>query len=449
MKQLSRRAMLRGFGATVALPFLDAMWPAFAAQSVSKTVAPTRMAFLYVPNGIVMEEWTPAGMAEGSNPLGELRRITKALAPYRNDILMFGGLTSDGGRAHGDGPGDHGRAGAAYLTGVHPKKTYGKDLKTGVSMDQIAARYFEGKTRLASLELGCEEGIQGGNCDNGYSCAYSNSISWRTENTPNPPEISPRAVFERMFGVASDEKDPAKRQRQAEYRRSILDLVLADAQSLKNTLGGDDRRKVDEYLSAIRDVEKRIQNTERRNSVDIPAPTGSIPTDFAEHARLMLDLLTLAFQTDTTRVITVLMGIEQSPRNYPEIGLTEGHHGLTHHQGDKAKIEKVTQINEYHIKQFTYLLDKLKAARDGDGTLLDNAMIVYGAALADGNSHQHNNLPTVLAGRAAGTIRPGRYIRYPNETPITNLYLSMLDRIGVPVEKIGDSKARLNGLSDL
>jgi len=388
-------------------------------------------------------------MAEGSNPLGELRRITKALAPYRNDILMFGGLTSDGGRAHGDGPGDHGRAGAAYLTGVHPKKTYGKDLKTGVSMDQIAARYFEGKTRLASLELGCEEGIQGGNCDNGYSCAYSNSISWRTENTPNPPEISPRAVFERMFGVASDEKDPAKRQRQAEYRRSILDLVLADAQSLKNTLGGDDRRKVDEYLSAIRDVEKRIQNTERRNSVDIPAPTGSIPTDFAEHARLMLDLLTLAFQTDTTRVITVLMGIEQSPRNYPEIGLTEGHHGLTHHQGDKAKIEKVTQINEYHIKQFTYLLDKLKAARDGDGTLLDNAMIVYGAALADGNSHQHNNLPTVLAGRAAGTIRPGRYIRYPNETPITNLYLSMLDRIGVPVEKIGDSKARLNGLSDL
>jgi len=449
VKQLSRRTVLQGLGASVALPFLDAMCPAFAAQTVKKAIAPTRMAFLYVPNGIVMEEWTPAGMVAGSNPLGELRRITSELAPWRNDILMFGGLTSDGGRAHGDGPGDHGRAGAAYLTGVHPKKTYGKDIKTGVSMDQIAARHFEGKTRLASLELGCEEGIQGGNCDNGYSCAYSNSISWRTENTPNPPEISPRAVFERMFGAADDEKDPVRRQRQAEYRTSVLDLVLADAQSLLKALGGDDRRKLDEYLSAIRDVEKRIQGAERRNSIDVPAPVGSIPTDFAEHARLMLDLLTLAFQTDTTRVITVLLGIEQSPRNYPEIGLTEGHHGLTHHQGDKTKIEKVTRINEYHIKQFTYLLDKLKAARDGDGTLLDNSMIVYGAALADGNSHQHHDLPTVLAGRAAGTVRPGRYIRYPNETPITNLYLSMLDHMGVPpdnIAKIGDSTGRLDGL---
>jgi hypothetical protein len=435
----------------MALPFLDAMCPAFASQAVKKSVAPTRMAFLYVPNGIVMEEWTPAGLVAGSNPLGELKRITSALAPYRNDIVMFGGLTSDGGRAHGDGPGDHGRAGAAYLTGVHPKKTYGKDIKTGVSMDQIAARYFEGKTRLASLELGCEEGIQGGNCDNGYSCAYSNSISWRTENTPNPPEISPGAVFERMFGAADDEKDPARRQRQAEYRKSILDLVLADAHSLTGTLGGDDRRKLDEYLSAIRDVEKRIQGTERRNLANVSAPAASIPTVFAEHARQMLDLLTLAFQTDTTRVSTVVFGIEQSPRNYPEIGLTEGHHGLTHHQGDKAKIEKVTQINEYHIKQFTYLLDKLKATRDGDGTLLDNSMIVYGASLADGNTHQHHNLPTVLAGRAAGAIRPGRYIQYPNETPITNLYLSMLDRMGVPsaqTEKLGDSNGRLDGLSN-
>jgi hypothetical protein len=438
VNQLSRRAVLRGLGATIALPFLDAMVPAFAAQSVKKTLAATRMAFLYVPNGIVMEEWTPAG-GVGSNPLEEMRRITSVLTPYRNDLVVLSGLTSDGGRAHGDGPGDHGRAGAAYLTGVHPKKTYGKDIKTGISMDQIAAKHFQGKTRLASLELGCEEGIQGGNCDNGYSCAYSNSISWRTENTPNPPEINPRAVFERMFGAADDEKDPAKRQRQAEYRSSILDLVMNDAQGLKSSLGGDDKRKLDD------------QNTERSNSVNITAsaPAASIPTDFAEHARLMLDLLALAFQTDTTRVITVLLGIEQSPRNYPEIGITEGHHGLTHHSGDKTKIEKVTQINEYHIKQFTYLLDKLKSIPDGDGMLLDNSMIVYGAALADGNSHQHHNLPTVLAGRASGTIRPGRHVRYPAETPITNLYLSMLDRLGVPVESIGDSKGRLDGLSDL
>ena len=447
MKKLSRRAVLRGLGTTLSLPLLDAMVPAFASPAVQKSLAVNRMAFLYVPNGIVMEEWTPPGGA-GSTPLGELARITSALLPYRNDILMLSGLTSDGGRAHGDGPGDHGRAGAAYLTGVHPKKTYGKDIKTGISMDQIAARQLENKTRFGSIELGCEEGIQGGNCDNGYSCAYSNSISWRTENTPNPPEIRPRAVFERLFGASSDEKDPAKRQRQQEYRRSILDLVLGDAQSLQKTLGGDDRRKLDEYLSSIRDVEKRVEGVEKANAKQVVAevPSASIPTDFAEHSHLMLDLMTLAFQTDATRIVTVLLGIEQSPRNYPEIGLTEGHHGLTHHQGDKAKIEKVTQINEYHIKQFAWLLEKMKSIRDGDGSLLDNSMIIYGASLADGNSHQHHNLPTVLAGRGHGTLQPGRHVRYPNETPITNLYLSMFDRMGVTADSIGDSTGRLDNL---
>jgi hypothetical protein len=464
MTQLSRRAALRGLGATIALPFLDAMYPAFAAQAVKKSLSsPTRMAFLYVPNGIVMEYWTPGHVVTtaaadgapavqvGASPLGDLPRISSALNPYKNDLLMLTGLTSNGGRALGDGPGDHGRAGAAYLTGVHPKKTYGKDIKTGVSMDQIAARQLEGKTRFASLELGCEEGIQGGNCDNGYSCAYSNSLSWRTENTPNPPEIRPRAVFERMFGAVEDEKDPAKRARLESYQKSILDLVIADAQSLKTTLGGADRRKLDEYMFAIRDIEKRIQHVEKHNEIKVPvsAPSASIPTDFTEHSRLMMDLLALAFQTDMTRIITALMGIEQSPRNYPEIGITEGHHGLTHHQGDKEKIEKVAQINEFHIKQFTYLLDKLKATPDGDGTLLDHSMIVYGSALADGNAHQHNNLPTVLAGRANGTIRTGRHIRYADETPITNLYVSMLDRMGVPVEQIGDSTGRLDGLADL
>jgi hypothetical protein len=450
MTQLSRRAALRGLGATIALPFLDAMYPAFAAQAVKTSLAATRMAFLYVPNGIVMDYWTPGGEL-GSTPLSELPRISSALNPYKNDLLFLSGLTSNGGRALGDGPGDHGRAGAAYLTGVHPKKTYGRDIKTGISMDQIAARQLEGKTKYASLELGCEEGIQGGNCDNGYSCAYSNSLSWRTENTPNPPEIRPRAVFERLFGAVDDEKDPAKRKRLESYNKSILDIVLEDANGLKNSLGGADRRKLDEYMFAIRDIEKRIQRVEKDNEpvVAVTAPSASIPTDFAEHSKLILDLLALAFQTDMTRVITVLMGIEQSPRNYPEIGITEGHHGLTHHQGDKEKIEKVAQINEFHIKQFTYLLDKLKATPDGEGTLLDHSMIVYGSALADGNAHQHNNLPTVLAGRANGTLRPGRHIRYADETPITNLYMSMLDRMGVPVEQIGDSTGRLEGLSEL
>jgi hypothetical protein len=464
MTPLSRRAALRGLGATIALPFLDAMYPVFAAQAVKKSLSsPTRMAFLYVPNGIVMEYWTPghvdtsaasaaaAPVQLGATKLEQLPRISSALNPYSSELLMLTGLTSNGGRALGDGPGDHGRAGAAYLTGVHPKKTYGKDIKTGVSMDQIAARQLEGKTRFASLELGCEEGIQGGNCDNGYSCAYSNSLSWRTENTPNPPEIRPRAVFERMFGAVEEEKDPAKRARLESYQKSILDLVIADAQSLKTTLGGADRRKLDEYMFAIRDIEKRIQRVEKDNEIAVPvsAPSASIPTDFAEHSRLIMDLVALAFQTDMTRIITVLMGIEQSPRNYPEIGITEGHHGLTHHQGDKQKIEKVAQINEFHIKQFTYLLDKLKTAPDGDGTLLDHSMIVYGSALADGNAHQHNNLPTVLAGRANGTLHPGRHIRYADETPITNLYVSMLDRMGVPVEQIGDSTGRLDGLTEL
>ncbi len=450
MTHLSRRAALRGLGATIALPFLDAMYPTFAAQAVKKSLSATRMAFLYVPNGIVMDYWTPAGEL-GATPLATLPRISGALTPYKNDLMFLSGLTSNGGRALGDGPGDHGRAGAAYLTGVHPKKTYGKDIKTGISMDQIAARQLEGKTKFASLELGCEEGIQGGNCDNGYSCAYSNSLSWRTENTPNPPEIRPRAIFERMFGEVSDEKDPARRKRLESYQKSILDFVLDDAEGLKHTLGGADRRKLDEYLFAIRDIEKRIQRVEKDNefNVSVAAPTASIPTDFAEHSRLIMDLLALAFQTDQTRIITVLMGIEQSPRNYPEIGITEGHHGLTHHQGDKEKIEKVAQINEFHIKQFTYLLDKLKATPDGDGTLLDHSMIVYGSALADGNAHQHNNLPTVLAGRGNGSLHPGRHVRYADETPMANLYMSMLDRMGVPVEQIGDSTGRLEGLSDL
>jgi hypothetical protein len=455
---LSRRAILRGIGATVALPFLDAMYPVFAAQSAKKAMASaTRMAFLYVPNGIVMPDWMPAGLsAPGSAPLVELPRISKALMPYRDDVMMLSGLTSNGGRALGDGPGDHGRAGAAYLTGVHPKKTAGKDILTGISMDQIAARLLEGKTKFASLELGCEEGIQGGNCDNGYSCAYSNSLSWRSPTTPNPPEIRPRAVFERMFGAADDEKDPAKRKRLQSYEKSILDLVVADAQSLKTSLGGSDRQKLDQYLSSIRDIEKRIQQVEKTNAenpfpvkISMEVPSGSIPTDFTEHSHLILDLTALAFQTDQTRIITVLLGLEQSPRNYPEIGITEGHHGLTHHQGDKEKIEKVTQINEYHIKQFTYLLDKLKSTPDGDGTLLDHSMIVYGSSLADGNAHQHNNLPTVLAGRANGTLKPGRHVKYADETPITNLYMSMLDRMGVPVEALGDSTGRLEGLSDL
>ena len=449
-KRLSRRAMLRGMGSAIALPFLDAMRPAFAAS----VPAPLRMAILYVPNGIVMKDWTPQDQPAGSAPLpAELPRITSALAPFRNDILLLSSLTSNGGRALGDGPGDHGRAGAAYLTGVHPKKTFGKDIHTGISMDQIAAQKLEGRTRFASLELGCEEGVQGGNCDNGYSCAYSNSISWRTPSSPMPPEIRPRAVFERLFGAADTAHDPRRRELEALYQKSILDVVLEDARRLQRSLGGDDRRKIDEYLHGVREIEQRIQRTERQNASAPPgaAPSSaSLPSDFGEHARVMMDLLTLAFQTDSTRVITALMGIEQSPRSYgAEIGITEAHHGLTHHSGDPEKIEKVAQINCYHMRQFVYLLEKLKSVKEGDGTLLDHSMVVYGSGLSDGNRHDHHNLPLILAGRANGSIKPGRMVRYPDETPITNLYVAMLDRMGVPVESVGDSTGKLGYLSDL
>ncbi len=447
-KSLRRRTLLRGLGTALALPLLDAMIPAFTRAAATK--APCRAAFLYVPNGIIMEQWLPAGFditKTGVMPFPEaLPRVSQALLPFRKDIMLLSGLTQNAGRALGDGPGDHGRAGANYLTCVHPKKTNGRDLWAGVSVDQIAAKRLEGRTRFSSLELGCEEGVQGGSCDNGYSCAYSNSISWRTPNAPNPAEIRPRAVFERLFAARETP-------REARYQKSILDVVTGDAQQLSATLGGADKRKLDEYLSSVRDVEKRIESAERNSAAEatpsMAAPASSIPTEFSEHARVMFDLMTLAFQTDSTRVATVLLALEQSPRAYPEIGIPEAHHGLTHHQGDREKIEKVTQINMFHMKQLAYLLNKLRNTPDGDGTLLDHMMLTYGSGFSDGNAHDHANLPLVLAGGGCGTLKPGRFIQYAKETPMANLFVAMLDRMGVPVESVGDSNGQLGYLSEL
>jgi hypothetical protein len=452
-KHLNRRTILRGLGTAIGLPFFDAMLPALARAGTIASAAPCRMAFLYVPNGILMDHWIPRS-APGTTPLpSDLPRISALLEPFRNDITIVSGLTQNGGRALGDGPGDHGRAGASYLTCVHPKKTNGRDLQAGVSVDQIAAQRLAGKTRYASLELGCEEGVQGGSCDNGYSCAYSNSISWRTPSSPNPAEIRPRAVFERLFGTSDLDPDPARRARQQAYERSILDLVIGDAQRLSSTLGGADKRKLDEYLTSIRDVEKRIQSAEQNSSPDrrpsMPAPDPSVPTEFGDHARVMMDLLTLAFQTDSTRVATLLLALEQSPRAYPEIGIPEAHHGLTHHQGDKEKIAKVLEINCYHMKQFAYLLNRLKSTPDGDGTLLDHVMVTYGSGLSDGNAHDHADLPLVLAGKGCGALRPGRQVRYPKETPMANLFVTMLDRMTVPVDQFGDSNGQLKELSEV
>lgn len=442
MKQLPRRTLLRGMGAALGLPVLDAMVPAFA--RAARQPAARRMAFVYVPNGVVMEEWVQRRSGPGPLPAA-LPRITQAIAPFREEVMLLTGLTHNGGRALGDGPGDHGRAGANYLTGVHPKKTYGKDIQAGISVDQIAAQKLAGTTRFASLELGCEEGVQGGNCDNGYSCAYSNSISWRTPSLPMPPEIRPRAVFERLFGAGEPDK----------YQKSILDAVQEDARTLRVSLGGADQRKLDEYLYSVRDIEKRMERTEAgsgKAGLVIPGiekPGAAIPADFTEHARLMMDLMTVAFQADLTRVVTLMLAVEQSARVYREIGLSEGHHGLTHHQGDKEKIEKVTQINRLHLEQFAYLIGKLKGVKEGDGSLLDHSMIVYGSGLSDGNRHDHHDLPVLVAGRGGGSMKPGRVVEYPVETPMANLFVAMLDRMGIGPEKVGDSSGELGYLSGL
>jgi hypothetical protein len=452
--RISRRSLLRGAGTAMALPLLDAMIPPFARAAVVKAATPTRMAFLYVPNGIVMEEWTPQtgeGVGEWALP-DKLPRITSALAPYRDEVMILSGLNCNGGNALGDGPGDHGRAGAAYLTATHPRKSAGKDLYAGVSVDQMAAAKLAGTTKFASLELGCEEGVQGGNCDNGYSCTYSNTLAWKTATTPLPPEVRPRAVFERLFGSLDLGADPVRRRRQEMYEKSILDGLMEDAQKLQASLGGADKRKMDEYLTSVREIEARIQQVERGGKaaepVKYPVPSASVPSDFGEHSRIMTDLLVLAFQSDLTRVSTMLFSIEQSPRAYgAEIGLPEGHHGLTHHSGDKEKIEKVTQINCYHMKSLVYALEKMRSVKEGDGTLLDHSMIVYGSGISDGNRHDHGNLPLILAGRGNGTLKPGRHVRYAPETPMANLFVSMLDRMGVEPERFGDSKGKLERLA--
>jgi hypothetical protein len=442
-KHLARRTLLRGLGASIALPLLDSMTPAFAATAGGN--APRRMAFVYVPNGIIMKHWTPT--AAGTD--FEFTRILKPLEPYREKLMVLSGLTHNTGRALGDGPGDHARAAATFLTGVHPKKTAGADIHAGISVDQIAAKKMGNTTRLASLELGCEDGRLVGNCDSGYSCAYSNSISWRTTATPMPPEVNPRAAFERLFGDASE--TPEARAKRLRYNKSILDFVSEDTQRLKGDLGKTDRRKLDEYLDAVREIERRIEMAERDAREFTPSmekPAG-VPVEFADHVKLMFDLMTLAFQADVTRISTFIICREGSTRTYREIGVNDAHHPLTHHRNNPEWIEKVAKINCLHLEQFAYFVDKLKSTPDGDGTLLDRVLVVYGSGLADGNQHTHNDLPVLLAGAGNGALRPGRHLRYPKETPMTNLYVAMLDHMGIPPEQIGDSTGELEHLTDL
>jgi hypothetical protein len=448
-KHLNRRTFLRGVGASLALPMLDSMFPAMAATSAGATKSPVRMAFVYVPNGIIPAAWTPSGEAGRD---WEFKRTMKPLEPFRENLNVLTNLAQINGRALGDGPGDHARAGATWLTGVHPKKTEGAGIHSGISVDQIAARALGKSTQLGSLEIGLDTPSLAGGCDSGYSCAYTNTISWRGETTPMPMEPNPRVVFERLFGDG-DSTDAAARLTALKEQRSILDYIAGDLDRLETGLGKSDRSKLTEYLEAIRDIERRIQKAEEQNaSMKIPVfeRPGGIPPEFEDHAKLMIDLQVLAFQADLTRVVTFMIAREGSNRPYRKINISDGHHSLTHHQNDPEKIEKVTQIDTYHAQLFAYYLEKLKGAKDGDGTLLDHSMVLYGSSICDGNAHTHHNLPLVLVGGAAGRIKGGRHLLYEKETPMNNLLLSMLDIAGVPgVEKFGDSTGKAEYLTEL
>jgi hypothetical protein len=440
---ISRRTVLQGLGASIALPWLEAMGPlmAFANQTPGGNRVPKRVAFVYVPNGKNMADWTPT--AEGAD--FALPRILEPLQPVKDYLNVLTGLTADKARPNGDGPGDHARAMAAFLTGAQPRKTDGTDIRVGVSVDQVAASRIGDQTRLQSLEIGCDPSAMAGNCDSGYSCVYSSTISWRSATSPVPKLNNPRLIFDRLFSNASD-TDRARRERN---RRSILDFVREDANSLQPNLGANDRRRLDEYLASIRDIEQRIERAARLPEPPRPNMTqpAGIPNNHQEHIRLLCDLLVLAFQADITRVSTLVFANEGSNRPYPFIDVREGHHDLSHHGNDAAKKRKIATINRFHVSQFAYMLERMKNIREGDGTLLDNCMIAYGSGNSDGNAHNHDDLPILLVGKGSGTIRAGRHIRYARNTPLNNLWLSMLDRLGTSVDRLGDSTGRLANLA--
>jgi hypothetical protein len=432
---------LRGIGAAVALPMLDSMVPALQ----SAPVPVRRAVFLYTPNGVIMKDWTPAADGAGF----EFTPTLKPLEPFREKLVVLTGLGHHNGDSLGDGAGDHARAGATWLTGVHPKKTDGADIHNAITVDQILAREIGSQTQLPSLELGLEDVRLVGGCDTGYSCAYSNTISWSSPTTPIPYEINPRAVFERLFGDG-ETTDPAARAMRSREDRSILDFVVADASRISTRLGAADRRKMSDYLDSVREIERRIQQAEAKNAATPSVPTldrpEGIPPTFEEHIQLMFDLITVAFQADVTRVVTLMYSREAGNRTYPSIGVPDAHHGLSHHQNDPAKMARLQLIDHHHVDMCSYLVGKLQAAKDGDGTLLDHSTLVYGASLSDSNRHLHYNLPALVIG---GQFRGGRHIRYPKGTPMTNLYMTMLDGFGVPQEKIGDSTGKLEHLTDL
>lgn len=441
-KSISRRTLLRGAGTALALPLLDAMTPAFSSPAQSSPQAAKRLSFFIVPNGIIMDQWTPAVVGEGyrSTP------VLEPLAAFRDRSLVLTGLANNEARKlDGEIAGDHPRACSAYLTAAHPKMTSGADIQCGISVDQVVAKEFGRRTQLPSLEVGLEPTVMGA-CESAYSCVYYNTMVWSSPTTPLPMETRPRAVFERLFG---DTTDPAERAARMDENRSILDLVTDDLRRLMRSVGESDRVKLDQYADAVRSVERQIQNGEQQGSKELPRldkPIG-IPELFSEHCKIMLDLQVLAFQGDVTRVGTFMLGKEMSNRAYPEVGFGDTHHSLTHHQGNADMIAKVVQINIFHASLFQYFLEKMDSVADGNGSLLDDSLIVYGSALGDGNLHLYKDLPVLLVGGRVAGIRGGRHIRYPQDTPMANLYVTLFDKLGIPEEAFGDSTGPLDLVS--
>ena len=451
-KPLPRRTFLHGLGAAVALPFLDSMLPAFSTVARGATNRPVRIGYMYKPNGAIGScarsprpfLWRP----KTAGPGFEFSPTMKSLEPYRNHLNVFSGLAQNQGWSLGSGGGDHARATATFLTGVHPYKTGGADFKLGISADQIVAKELSKYTQLASLELGLESQPLAGTCDSGYTCAYM-SMSWRSETQPAPAEISPRAAFERLFGD-DPSTDRAARSARLASDKSVLDYVTSSLSQLQRRLGPGDTRKLDEYLESVRDIERRIQLAEEQSgSVELPMMTKpvSAPHDYSEYAKLMLDLMVVAWQTDMTRVGSFMLGRDGSNRPFPEIGIPDGHHSISHHQERDEQVEKLIKIDELQTSQFAYLLKRMSETEDVEGSLLDNSLIIFGSSLSESNIHAHNDLPIVMAGKAGGRIEGNRHLVYPTDTPLNNLFLNMFDLAGVPdVAGFGDSSGRLTGV---
>lgn len=436
---MHRRNFLKGIAATISLPHMTSL--AAVTNSASTATTPNRLAFLYVPNGVNVKQWRPTGL--GSNYA--LSNSLQSLTPFKDDIQIISGLDHDKARSNGDGPGDHARAGATFLTGCQVKKTAGANIRNGISVDQLAARHIGHQTKLASIELSTVKARISGSCDSGYSCIYQNNISWRDDSTPMPAEYDPRVAFEKIFGSGNFQEDAKRRAN----RKSILDFVGRDARQLHKKIGTEDRLKLEEYLTSIREVERRIEQAEQFQAGDLypaDAKPDGIPNSYKAHIRSMFDIMALAFKTDSTRIASFMLSHEGSNRTFKEIGISGGHHALSHHRKNPETLKQIAQIDAFYAQQLAYFLQNLKNSPEGDngGNLLDNTMIVYGSSIADGNRHNHDDLPIILAGGGAGKLTPGRHIKAPQGTPMTNLYLSLLERMDVSAKRIGDSNGQLD-----